>query len=129
MKLLLDSQVWFWTASAPEKVGSAALMRITEPTNQVFLSVASVWELAIMYEQGRLLLPEPVRPYVEERLACEPVTLLTVDLEHALVAASLPRIHRDPFDRLLVAQAMTEGMTLVSADRLLSDYHVPTLIV
>ena len=94
-----------------------------------FLSHASIWELSIKHAQGRQLLPAEPQEYLHQRLADQTFDLLTISLEHIFNASDLPLIHRDPFDRILVAQAQAERLTLVTSDRLLADYDVPTLLV
>ena len=129
MRFLLDSHIWLWAAIAPERLGHDLRSSLERPENEVFLSLATIWELAIKYSRGRLELPLSFTDYVLERLRSEPAMLLAPSIEHALRVATLPHIHGDPFDRMLVAQALVEGCTLVTSDRRLAEYNVPTVLV
>jgi PIN domain nuclease of toxin-antitoxin system len=123
MRLLLDTHVWLWLQQAPERLGEA-LALAEDPSNQLLLSAASSWEIAIKWQLGRLRLPEPPAIYVADRMASSGVGALAVEHAHALAVASLPNHHADPFDRLLVAQAMAENASLLTADRALAAYDV-----
>ena len=126
MRLLVDTHIFLWMAAAPERLG-AALAAVERPANDVLLSAASSWELAIKVALGRLELPEPVSSYVPSRMQALAVDGLAVEHAHATAVEHLPPHHRDPFDRLLVAQARAVGATLVTADRALEPYDVPIL--
>jgi len=93
----------------------------------MFLSAASAWEIAIKFASGKLRLPEPPAAYVVRRMADQGVRPIAVSHQHALAVASLPPHHRDPFDRLLVAQANLEDMVLISSDRIFLNYSVQLL--
>lgn len=123
MRLLLDAHVLLWWAGADKQLGAVAGQAIRDPGNEVFLSAATVWELSIKFAAGRLDMPEGLIP---QTLAAG-VERLSIDIEHAIEAAGLPRHHADPFDRMVVAQARRESMTLVTADRVLARYEVPLL--
>lgn len=127
MKLLLDTHVWLWLQVAPERIVAATLEQLGAPHNELFLSAASAWEIAIKSSVGKLALPRPPSRYVPQRMVSGGTTALPVLPVHALAVAELPNHHRDPFDRLLVAQALHESMTLVSRDRKLEPYGVPML--
>lgn len=101
----------------------AALLE--NPANDLLLSAASSWEIAIKYSLGKLMLPAPPAKYVPEQIARTGVTPLPVEHSHALRVAELPSHHRDPFDRLLIAQAELEGATLLTADRQFAPYGIP----
>ena len=118
MRLLLDTHAFLWWCEDDPKLGVAEREAIRDGANEVFLSAASVWEMAIKQGLGRLQVPEP--PSVAApRMGIVP---LPVAFAHAEATGSLPSLHRDPFDRLLVAQARTEGMTLVTHDPLIRVY-------
>ena len=124
MKLLLDTQSWLWWFAQPERLSEEAITHIADETNELWFSVASVWEIGIKVAIGKLPLPEPPDRYISSRMGQLGVKLLEIKATHALRAAALPLYHRDPFDRMLIAQAQLEDMTLVSADaifRLYSD--------
>lgn len=111
----------------PERIGPATIAVLEDERNVLLLSAASAWEIAIKYRLGRLALPEPPDRYVPERMRLSGVDALPVEHSHALYVASLTDHHRDPFDRLLVAQACVEGLPIVSADRQLASYQVDLL--
>lgn len=123
MRLLLDSHVVLWAAEAPERLSEAAREAISDPANTRLLSTASVWELSLKQSLGQLTLPAPWEDLVG-RLVLD---VLPVALPHAAAVGHLPWHHRDPFDRLLVAQAQVEQLVLVSADRRLDVYDVARL--
>lgn len=123
MKLLLDTHAFLWTALLRKRLSAAAIDAIEEPANDVFVSVASVWEIEIKRAKGKL----PVPDKIEEALSESRFLPLPVTLEHVLTVESLPHHHRDPFDRILIAQAQREGMTLVSSDREFRRYPVAVL--
>lgn len=121
MKFLLDTQLLLWTAGHPERLSSAATRLLRSPENELLFSAASLWEIAIKAGLGR----EDFR--VEPRLLRRGLldngyTELQVSSQHAVSIDSLPPIHKDPFDRLLIAQAITEGITLVTSDAKLARY-------
>lgn len=125
MRVLLDTHAFLWALTAPERLSRRARSATEDEGNEVLVSAASVWEIAIKAGLGRL---EPDVAEIErslpkemERHAFQP---LPVQMRHALRVATLPPVHRDPFDRLLVAQAIVEDLHLVTSDRELSAYGV-----
>lgn len=127
MKYLLDTGVWLWTLFDPDRLSSKAREVIAGTGQEVFLSAASAWEIAIKSGSGKLRLPEAPATYVPRRMAEQGIRPLEVSQRHALAVSSLPPHHRDPFDRLLVAQANLEDMILVSSDRIFDRYSVHLL--
>jgi PIN domain nuclease of toxin-antitoxin system len=127
VKLLLDTCTFLWALSGepPLPVRVAALVQ--DPGNDVFLSAASAWEIAIKYAAGKLRLPEDPAHFVPAMRAARGFTALAVDEESTLHIAKLPPLHGDPFDRLLVAQALVHGMTIVTPDPILARYPARTL--
>jgi PIN domain nuclease of toxin-antitoxin system len=123
-RYLLDTHTFVWMASAPEWLGTEARERIESPANELFLSVASVWEIAIKSSLGKLELPAALPAFLEEQLASTRTTILDVRSEHAVRVEDLPWHHRDPFDRLLVAQARFESLPLLSRDSAFDAYAV-----
>jgi PIN domain nuclease of toxin-antitoxin system len=121
---LLDTQVFLWMASGSSVVSGEVRDVIRDPTNEVWLSVASVWELAIKQQIGRIALPAGAAEYVAAQRQRHAVASLSVEEAAIAHLPKLPDVHRDPFDRLLVCQAIEHEMTLVSADRLLRRYPV-----
>jgi len=127
VKLLLDTQCWLWMQVAPERFSTETLALVQDDANELLLSVASCWEIAIKYALGKLPLPAPPEQYVPDRMRSSGVDALAVRVEHALRVANLPLHHRDPFDRLLVAQAQIERVPLLTADPRLALYDVNLL--
>jgi len=127
MTYLLDTHaLLWWVDDAPDLTG-AAKGAIADANNQCYLSLASCWEMAIKSRLGKLRLTKPVERFVAEQLAANGFTLLTIELRHAAKVENLPPHHRDPFDRLLIAQAIAEKLTVVTADRVFSDYGVKVI--
>lgn len=127
MTYLLDTGVWLWSLWEPERIARKAREVMADLGQQVFLSAVTSWEIAIKAGAGKLTLPEPPGSYVPRRMADQGLRPLPISHRHALAVAALPHHHRDPFDRLLIAQASMEGMTLISADRIFDRYSVPLL--
>ncbi len=127
MKLLLDTHTFIWWDSEPHKLSSNALAHLQNPVNVIFLSVASVWEMQIKNQLGKLQLRLPLADIVEGQKQNNGLIELPILSEHVLALDSLPLHHKDPFDRLLIAQANREGATLVSKDHLMAAYPVSLL--
>jgi len=127
VKLLLDTQCWLWWFAQPEKLNENVIEQIADETNEVWFSVASVWEMGIKVSIGKLPLPEQIDGYVSTRMTQLGARSLEITASHALRVATLPLHHRDPFDRMLIAQAQIEEMTLVSADSTFHQYEVSLL--
>ena len=127
MKFLLDTHVWLWLQASPERIEPATLSQLEDVGNELLLSAASSWEIAIKCAIGRLELPVAPNEYVESRMAQSGTRGLPVQHRHALHVATLPLYHRDPFDRLLVAQARIEEAVLVTTDRQIRHYDVERL--
>jgi PIN domain nuclease of toxin-antitoxin system len=121
--------VWLWWNTEPERLSNAARRQIGDSHNEVFLSAASVWEIAIKQRLGKLPLREPVYSYVTRRLAADDVQPLGISVEHAAGVESLELRHRDPFDRILIVQARHEGLRLLTADDQVLAYGRPTVDV
>lgn len=127
MKLLLDTQCWLWWFAQPERLNEEAIAQIDDETNELWLSVASVWEMGIKVAIGKLPLSEPLDSYIASRMVQLGVQSLSITASHAILASALPLHHRDPFDRMLIAQAIAEDMMLVSADPMFRQYDVSML--
>jgi PIN domain nuclease of toxin-antitoxin system len=128
MKLLLDSHLLVWLAAATAKLPPAARILIEDPQNTLFFSTASVWELMVKYRLGKNDIP--VHPRVLHRaLLDNGFTELPIDSAHAFNIESLPPIHKDPFDRILIAQALAEGMLLLTSDEAIARYSGPIRLV
>lgn len=124
MNLLLDSHVFLWLMNEPERVPSKVLAMCESAENTLHLSVASVWELQIKCSLGKLTMEQSLKAILVEQQHSNSLEILPIKLNHLWRLADLPRVHNDPFDRLLIAQAIVEDMQLVSADRLFSSYPV-----
>lgn len=127
MKLLLDTQCWLWIFLDPNRLSAAAISAIENETNEVFVSAAVAWEIVIKNRIGKLPLPIDGPDYVVERLEVTGHQPLAITIDHVRAVGKLPNLHRDPFDRVLVAQALEENMTLVTADKLVAADDVPHL--
>lgn len=124
MKILLDTHCWLWWITAPEKLTDEAQGLIGDGRNEIFLSAASSWEIAVKYALGKLPLPEDPEKFIPPRLSRDAITPLPITHGHALHVASLPLHHRDPFDRLLISQAQVECLPIMTVDRQFKEYEV-----
>lgn len=124
MKHLLDTMVWLWSVGPVEKIGKEGLTILQSGDEDLYLSAASSWEIAIKTRIGKYELPEPPGKYVPKRLMEQGIHPLSVSQSHALRVHDLPLHHRDPFDRLLIAQAIMEDMAILTADHLFEKYPV-----
>lgn len=127
MRVLLDTHTFLWWVLADPRLSARARSVITAPATEVFVSAVSAWEIAIKAGSNRLDLPEPATTYVPSRIAANDFGELPVTVEHAVGVAGLPLIHRDPFDRLLVAQARVEGIPIVTADPTIAQYDIDVI--
>ena len=128
MKILVDTHVFLWMAMTPMRLSGRVRALLADTANELFLSDASVWEIAIKYKTGRLELSGEPSLWIPLRVERYYLTELTIRRDHIFRAGGLPLHHRDPFDRLLVAQAQVEGLTLLTADARLSAYDVPVIL-
>ncbi|MBW2022810.1 MAG: type II toxin-antitoxin system VapC family toxin [Deltaproteobacteria bacterium] len=128
MKLLLDTHILLWAAGEPERLSKRAHTLLSSPENTLFFSAASFWEIVIKLGLGRR--DFRVDPYrLRKELVAHGYVELPVMAEHVLGLQSLPPIHKDPFDRILLAQARSEGLLLVTADAAVAEYGEPTIFV
>jgi PIN domain nuclease of toxin-antitoxin system len=127
MKLLLDTNVFIWLNDAPHRVREQVMTVIANPDNDLFFSLTSIWEMQIKIQLGKLELSDALPDILKTQQLENNLQVLTIDLNHIWSLENLPNHHRDPFDRLLIAQAQTEGMTLVSADGIFEMYDVDLL--
>jgi len=123
-RLLLDTHVFLWWLDDAPDLSAPARLAIADVGNECYLSLASCWEMAIKSSLGKLRLARPVERFVSEQLTANGFHLLNIELRHAAQVKTLPFHHRDPFDRLLIAQAITEKLTMVSADNAFASYEV-----
>lgn len=127
MRVLLDTQVWIWMRSAPARLSEATKELLRDEETELLLSAATPWEIAIKVAVGKLRLPCSVEEYVTSRATATRVTPLPITSLHAIESALLPMHHRDPFDRVIVAQARLERVPVVTADEKLAAYDVELL--
>jgi PIN domain nuclease of toxin-antitoxin system len=123
MKLLLDTCTFLWLAGG-EPLSDIAANAIREPSNEVLLSAVSSWEIVVKHGNGRLPLPEPPERLIPTERRLRGIAPLTLDEEAAFHLTRLPRLHRDPFDRMLICQAIAHGLAIVTPDPLISQYPV-----
>ncbi|MCP9493386.1 MAG: type II toxin-antitoxin system VapC family toxin [Pyrinomonadaceae bacterium MAG19_C2-C3] len=124
MKLLLDTHSFMWFVAGDTRLSKTAREAIEDAANEKFVSVASAWEIAIKHSLGKIVLSEPYEIFMSGQIAVNGFELLNITVEHTAIVANLELHHRDPFDRLLIAQAMVEGMTIVSKDDAFKAYPV-----
>ena len=127
MRLLLDTHVFLWYISADPRLPTAFRDAIRDPANQVFLSVASVWEAVIKYYLGKLPLPENPAVYLPRQRLAHRIESLAVEESALLHLAALPHLHRDPFDRILLSQALQHSLNVVTVDEAFANYSIPLL--
>jgi PIN domain nuclease of toxin-antitoxin system len=127
MRLLLDTHVFLWYITADPKLPGTFQAVIRDPANEVFLSVASVWEAVIKHQVGKLPLPASPGNYLPAQRTAHGIASLPIDEGVMPHLAGLPPLHRDPFDRLLVAQALQHGLTMATVDPAVSAYAIPLL--
>jgi PIN domain nuclease of toxin-antitoxin system len=127
MKLLLDTHTFIWWDSEPAKLSPQVLALCQDRTNSLLLSVASIWEMQIKLQLGKLKLNLPLVEIIESQQQRNNIEVLPVALAHVLALQDLPPHHKDPFDRLLIAQANVEGATLLCNDPVFAKYGVNTL--
>jgi PIN domain nuclease of toxin-antitoxin system len=127
MRLLLDTCTFLWLGLDSDKLSKAAAAAFLDPQNESFLSSASAWEIANKYSLGRLPLPRKPEYFITEGREKSGISSLPLDEEAALLTSRLPRLHGDPFDRMLVAQAMVHDLIIVTCDEAIERYGVRTL--
>jgi PIN domain nuclease of toxin-antitoxin system len=128
VRLLLDTNVFLWLQTVPERVIDERRL-LEDEANDALVSAVTAWEIAIKYALKKLPLPEPPERYVPDAIRALGAEAVAIEHRHALAVADLPRLHRDPFDRLLIAQAIALHATLITTDRRLTAYPADTLLV
>ena len=124
MKLLLDTHTFIWWDSQPQRLSQQILNMCQDPENELLVSVASLWEMQIKLQLGKLELNKPLAELVSGQQEINKIDILDVKLKHILALAKLPPHHKDPFDRLLIAQTDIEEAILVSKDQIFTEYEV-----
>jgi PIN domain nuclease of toxin-antitoxin system len=127
VRLLLDTHAFLWWVTDDDRLSERAGELIADGANDVYFSAASAWEIAIKAGLGRIRLSEDAWSLTPQQLERNAFQALPIHVTHAVAVIALPDLHRDPFDRMLVAQAMSEGLTIVSSDPELARYPVPVV--
>jgi PIN domain nuclease of toxin-antitoxin system len=127
LKILLDTHIFLWAISGDARLSGSRQAAYTDEDNELYLSVASVWEMLIKVGIGKLPLPTPAAGYIAKQMEKNRISSLAIRASHLAELESLPPVHRDPFDRMLVAQARSETMPILSADPALGKYDVAIL--
>lgn len=127
MRLLLDTHIFLWFLAGDERLRESARTLLVEPENEVLLSVASLWEIAIKVNLGKLTLDRPFEELIPEQLALLEIDRLPIRMEHLTALLKLPLHHRDPFDRLIISQALAEGLPVLSSDPEFHKYPIEVI--
>ena len=124
MNYLLDTHTFLWFINDDASLSSTAKSLIEYPENTIYLSVASVWEMAIKVSLGKLEMPSPFTEFMDEQMHLNTIVLLNVKTTHIGIVATLPLHHRDPFDRLIIAQSQSEVIPIIGKDRVFKNYEI-----
>ncbi len=127
MKLLLDTHAFVWWESAPEKLPPSVISLCKDRSNALLLSMVAAWEIQIKSQLGRLKFATPLADVIENQIRSNGFQLLPIELAHVLALENLSWHHKDPFDRLLIAQAMVEGVPVISSDPMFAKYPIQVL--
>jgi PIN domain nuclease of toxin-antitoxin system len=127
MRLLIDSHALIWYVDQHQQLSSASHAAMSDPANELLFSAGSIWEIAIKIGLGKLVLTQPYSRWMSQALSDLGMTVLPITVEYADAQASLPKHHSDPFDRLIVAQALVEGVSVISADARMDAYGITRL--
>ena len=127
MKVLLDTHTFLWWITDSPRLSARAREVIQDSNNELFFSAASGWEIAIKAQLGRLQLPDNLEQFIVDQLSLNTILVLPIQLRHALHVYTLPQHHRDPFDRMLVAQSQIENLPILTTDSQIAQYDVETI--
>ena len=127
LQFLLDTATFLWLADGSERLSAPSLEAIVDYRNEIYLSAASSWEIVIKYGLGRLYLKEPPSSFIPSQRRMHRIASLPISEEATMHVGKLPLLHRDPFDRVLIAQAIAEDLTIVTPDRVMREYPVSVL--
>jgi PIN domain nuclease of toxin-antitoxin system len=127
MKYLLDTHAFLWFVSADDKLSSKARSIIKNSNNEVYFSAASAWEMSIKVRLGRLTIEEELEPFIIKQLSENNFSTLSITIFHSIYTSKLPDIHKDPFDRMIIAQSQVEDMPLISKDKNIEKYKIPVV--
>jgi PIN domain nuclease of toxin-antitoxin system len=126
MRILLDTHAFIWYIDGDPRLSPLALAAIDDPGNERWISAGTLWEMAIKINLGKLTLKQPFQT-IRGYMASNKLLWLPIEFDHTFQASSLPLLHRDPFDRMLVAQALSEGLAIVTKDTWIPQYGVPVI--
>ncbi len=126
MRFLLDTHIFLWFISGDKQLSASALSHIRNPENEIYLSAASVWEIVVKHQIGKLPLPEPPETYIPEQRQKHQIASLVIDEQTVSYLPTLPTLHRDPFDRIIICQALQHNMTIITVDIAVTAYPVTT---
>lgn len=127
MRILLDTHIFLWMISAPEKLSRTVKDILESKENEIFLSAVSGWEIAIKYQIGKLRLAENPDIYIPRQVVENSLEVLPIQMNHAINVSNLPDIHNDPFDRLLISQSQIENLPLITNDEKIKKYSINTI--
>ena len=127
MKYLLDTHAFLWFVSEDNRLSSKAQSIIKKSQNEVYFSAVSAWELSIKIRLDRLTIEEDLEPFIIKQLAENNFSTLSITIFHSIYTSKLPNIHKDPFDRMIVAQAQVEDLSIISKDKNIKKYSVPVV--
>lgn len=127
MRILLDTHIFLWFISGDAQLPTDVRDAIREPDNEVYLSSVSVWEAIVKYQLGKLPLPESPETYLPKQRSLHQIASLDLDESSVIQLAKLPPLHRDPFDRMLICQALQNGLTIATVDAAVRIYSVSVL--
>lgn len=128
MRLLLDTCCWLWWLSDNKKLSQQQLNALISRHNQLFLSVATVWELSIKVSNGKITIPQPLDKLIAKECPQDNIKILDIKPIHAINAGSLPLYHKDPFDRMIITQASIENLIIITSDVIFQKYDVSILL-
>jgi PIN domain nuclease of toxin-antitoxin system len=127
MKYLLDTHIFLWWITDNTKLQGNTRDLISDKSNELFLSSASLWEMMIKSKLNKIDLPDDPKSYLKDQVEINSINILNITMEHSLETYDLPEIHKDPFDRMLIAQARVEKLTILTTDSFIKRYEVNTL--
>ena len=127
MKYLLDTHAFLWFVSEDNRLSSKAQSIIKNSQNEVYFSAVSAWEISIKIRLGRLTIEEDLEPFIIKQLAENNFQTLSITIFHSIHTSKLPEIHKDPFDRMIIAQSQVEDMHLISRDKNIKKYKIPVV--
>lgn len=127
MKILLDTHIFLWFISGDTQLSTNVRDAIRDPDNEVYLSAVSIWEAIVKHQLGKLPLPEPPETYLPKQRDLHQIASLALDESSVVQLAKLPPLHRDPFDRMLICQALQNGLTIVTVDSAVRAYPVSVM--